>query len=108
MALRGGGGKGGKGGEDLGLNKLKFSRPPPLNVTSLKGPLLITFDDFHDASHVFIFQANLSGPHLNPSKVFSDPPFWVLLKSSDPPQEILPPPAINNDWSLSFHDTNLF
>ena len=103
------GGGGGKGEEDLGLNKVKFSRPPPpLNVPSLKGPLLITFDDFHDASHVFIFQANLSGPHLNPSKVFSDPPFWVLLKSSDPPQEILPPSAINNDWSLSFHDKKLF
>ena len=28
--------------------------------------------------HAFIFQANLSGPPPNPSKVFSDPPFRVL------------------------------
>ena len=33
----GGGGEVGRGKEDLGLNKVKFSRPPPpLNVTSLK------------------------------------------------------------------------
>ena len=89
--LGGGGGKGVRGGGVLGSKRGNLTAPPHLNVTSLKGPLLITFDDFHDASHVFIFQANLSGPHLNPSKVFSDPPFWVLLKSSDPPQEILPP-----------------
>ena len=67
--------------------------------------------------HVFIFQANLRGPPLDPSKVFSDPPFWVLSydwfpllffwKSSDPPKKILRPPphplpqAINNDRSLN-------
>ena len=36
------------GGGDLGLNKVKFSRFPPLNVTSLNCPPLITFDDFRD------------------------------------------------------------
>ena len=103
--------------EDSGLNKVKISRsslwmllhwsdPPPNN----------RFDDFHPPpprhQHVFIFQTNLSGPPLSPSKVFSDPPFWVLSydwsplffspKSSDPPKITLPPlSAINNDRSLN-------
>ena len=56
----------------LGLNKMKFSRSP-----------LITFDDFRDPPpHDFIFQANLRSPLLNPSKVFSDPPFLFSQKSS--------------------------
>ena len=35
--------------------------------------------------HVFILQANLSGPPLNPSKVFSDSPLWVLSLQLIPP-----------------------
>ena len=73
---------------------------------------LITFDDFRDPPpppYVFIFQANLSGPPLYPSKVFSDLPFWVLSyecssllfsqKSIYPPT--CPRQAINNDRSLT-------
>ena len=70
------GGERGWGG--WGLSKVKFSRSP-----------LITFDDFRDhppppttttpttttpTTHVFTFQANLSVPLLNLSKVFSDSP----------------------------------
>ena len=50
-------------------------------------------------------------PPLNPSKVFSHPPFWVLSydwfplfffqKSSDPPKILPPPQAINNDRSFT-------
>ena len=50
-------------------------------------PPLITVDDFRDPPlpNVYIFQANLSGrPPLNPSKVFSDPPFWVLSYNWSP------------------------
>ena len=68
-------GRGGEGWGGWGLSKVKFSRSP-----------LITFDDFRDhpppptttttttTPHVFTFQANLSVPLLNPSKVFSDSP----------------------------------
>ena len=85
-------------GEDLGLNKVKSSRSPLWMLCPL-----ITFDDFRDPLHVFIFQANMSGPPpLNPTKVFSDPPFWVLsndwspllfcYKWSDPLLKSFPPP----------------
>ena len=48
--------------EDLGLNKVKFSRSPCECYFTEVIPL-ITFDDFRDPPpHVFIFQANLSGP----------------------------------------------
>ena len=51
--------------EDLGLNKVKFSRSPLWILLHW-----ITFDDFRDSpppphsrpNHVFIFQENLSGP----------------------------------------------
>ena len=54
--------------EDLGLNKVKFSRSPCECYFTEEIPL-ITFDDFRDPPppHVFIFQANLSGP---PSESF--------------------------------------
>ena len=72
---------GGGGGDYFGLNKVKFSRSPHLNVTSLKWSHLITFDHFRDPPprHMSLFfkQIWLVSP-LNPSKVFSDPPFWVL------------------------------
>ena len=38
---------------------------PSLNVTSRKWSPLITFYDFRDRRHVFIFRANLSGPPLS-------------------------------------------
>ena len=48
--------------EDLGLNKVKFSRSPCECYFTEVIPL-ITFDAFRDSPpHVFIFQANLSGP----------------------------------------------
>ena len=65
--------------EDLGLNKVKFSQSPFESYFTEVIPPNQTFDDFRDLpSHVFIIQAKLSDPPLNPSKVFSDPPFWVL------------------------------
>ena len=109
----------GGGGDYFGLNKVKFSRSPHLNVTSLKWSHLKTFVHFRDPPppppppHVFIFQANLTGlpsesfqsfqrsPFLG-SQLWLIPPFallkmkWCPLKSSDPS-----PPAINNDRSLS-------
>ena len=39
--------------------------------------------------HVFIFQANLSGPPLNPSKVFSDPPILGSRLRLTPPFVLL-------------------
>ena len=76
----GGWGEGGAGvAEDLGLNKVKFSQSPFESYFTEVIPPNQTFDDFRDLpSHVFIIQAKLSDPPLNPSKVFSDPPFWVL------------------------------
>ena len=53
-------------GEDLGLNKVKSSRSPLWMLSPL-----ITFDDFRDPLHVFIFQANMSGS-----------PLWILPKFS--------------------------
>ena len=39
--------------------------------------------------HAFIFQTNLSGPPLNPSKVFSDPPFCSPKNQVIPPKILL-------------------
>ena len=73
---------------------------------------LITFDDSRDvpgAMSSFSKQIWVVHP-LNPSKVFSDPPFWVLsydwsllLFSYNQviPPKILPPEGINNDQSLT-------
>ena len=98
-------GEGGWGAKDLRLNKVKFSQSLPFKVTSLKRSPLITFNDFryppppiclHFPSKFQWF------PPLNPSKVFSDSPFWVLSydwsplfltqKSCDIPPKILPLP----------------
>ena len=38
---------------------------------------------------------------LNPSKIFSDPPFWALSYDWSPPKFSDPSQAINNDRSLS-------
>ena len=63
--------------------------------------------------HVFIFQAYLSGPPLNPSKVLggpcgflvtTDPPFCSPKNQVISPKIVRhppPPPAINNDRSLT-------
>ena len=71
--------------EDLGLNKVKFSRPPPPWMLLHWSDPATNFwwlswfpPPRLPRPHVFIFQAHLSDPPLNPSKVFSDPPFWVL------------------------------
>ena len=73
------GGWGGGVAEDLGLNKVKLSQSPFECYFTEVIPPNQTFDDFRDLPpHVFIIQAKLSDPPLNPSKVFSDPPFWVL------------------------------
>ena len=80
-------------GEDLGLNKVKSSRSPLWMLSPL-----ITFDDFRDPLHVFIFQANMSGPPLwsfqrSPllgSQLRLISPFVLLqMKWSSP--KILPP-----------------
>ena len=105
-----GGGGGWRGWGGWGLSKVKFSRSP-----------LITFDDFRDpppppttttttttttpTTHVFTFQANLSVPLLNPSKVFSDsplilgsqlrliPPVCSPKNQVIPPKILRPPPS---------------
>ena len=51
----------------LYLNECYFTEVIPL-----------TFVDFRDPPNVFIFQANLIVPPLNPSKVFSDSPLLIL------------------------------
>ena len=48
-----------RGGEDLGLNMVKFSLIPPLNVTSLERSPLITFDDFRDPSLMSSFSKQI-------------------------------------------------
>ena len=96
-----------KGGGDLGLNKVKFSRFPPLNVTSLNCPPIITFFAFrerppppppHTHPYVLISKANFSGP---PSESFQSFQQWLLgsqlrlipqAKSSVPPLNPPPPP----------------
>ena len=50
--------------EDLGLFGWNLS-DPLFEVTSRKWSPLITFDDFRDRRHAFIFRANLSGPPLS-------------------------------------------
>ena len=98
--------------EELRLNKAKFSRPILWMLLHWSDPV----NNFWWLSrlprrHVFIFQANLSGP---PSESFQSfqrspllgsqlrliPPF-VLLQSSDPPKILPPPQGINNDQSLT-------
>ena len=55
------------------LNECYFTEVIPLNN-------IWWLSRFPPPNNVFIFQANLivPPPPLNPSKVFSDPPFWVL------------------------------
>ena len=108
------------GGKDLGLNKVKFSRSPPLNVTSLKCSPRITFDDFRDSPPpptphpMSSFSKQIwVVPPLNPYQVLSDPTLlgsqlrlislFVVLKIKWSPQN---PPrphpqTINNDRSLN-------
>ena len=88
-----------RGEEDLSLNKVKFR-------WNLAYPSFVRYFTFAMPSpHVFIFQADLSGPTpLNPSKVFSDPPFWVLSydwspvccskNQVTPPKILRPPPML--------------
>ena len=66
---------------------MAYIREYPLNVTSLKWSSLITFDDFRDPH-----------PPLNPSKDFSDPPFWVLSYDRPPPPS---PLLFSNSASFS-------
>ena len=70
----------GGGGGGWGLNKGNLADP------------LITFDDFREipTPHVFIFQANLSGPPSESIKSFQRSPLWVLSYDRLPP----PPPPI--------------
>ena len=64
-----------RGGGGFGLKKAKFSRSPFECYFTEVIPL-ITFDDFHDPSHMSSFSKQIwVVPPLNPSKVFSDPPF---------------------------------
>ena len=96
--------------EDLGLNKVKFSRSPCECYFTEVIPPLITFDDFRDPPPMSSFSKQIwVVPPLNPSKVFNDLLFWVLSYDWSPfctpknqviPQKNPPPPAINNDRSL--------
>ena len=66
----------GRRGEGFGAKQGEIYPIPPLNVTSLKWSPLITFDDFRNPPlHVIISKQIWAVPPLNPSKVFSDPPF---------------------------------
>ena len=110
------GGRRGVGGvKDFGLNKVKFSQSPPLNVTSLKWSPLITFDGFRDPPPMSSFSSKFEWSPLWIIQKFSviplfgfsvtsDPPF-VLLKIKLLPPKSIPPPsphqAINNDRSLT-------
>ena len=88
------------GGEDLGLNKVKFTRSPLWMLLHWSGQApLITSDVFGDPPPLPSMSSFSKQiwvvPPLNPSKVFSDPPFWVISydwsrllfsqNSSDPP-----------------------
>ena len=70
---------------------------PPLNVTSLKWSTpQITFDDFRDPPRPMSpFSKQIwVVPPLNPSKDFSDPPFWVLsydLPFCSSKNQVIPP-----------------
>ena len=73
--------------------------PLALNVTSLKRSSLITFDDFRDPPLLRSFSKRIWVVRpLNPSKDFSDPPFWVLSYDRPP----LPPPPLLFSNSASF------
>ena len=62
-------------------------------VTSLKWSPLITFDAFRDPPSMYSYPKQIwVVPPLNPSKVFSDPPFFPL-KSRDPSRNPPPPPG---------------
>ena len=92
--------------EDLGLNKVKFSRSPCECYFTEVIPL-ITFDDFHDSPSPLLLSSFSKRiwvvPPLNPSKVFSDCPFWVLsypfvfLKIKWSPKNFPPPPRPSGD-----------
>ena len=91
--------------EDLGLNKVKFSRSPCECYFTEVIPL-ITFDDFHDPPPLLMSSFSKRiwvVPPLNPSKVFSDCPFWVLsypfvfLKIKWSPKNSPPPPRPSGD-----------
>ena len=64
-----------------GLELVGDEKHPPLSVTSLTVISLITFDDFRDLpTQCFHFPSKFerSPLCLDPSKVFSDLPFWVV------------------------------
>ena len=96
---------------DLGLNKVKFSRPPfECYFSEVIPPNNIWWPSRSPPHYVFIFQPNLSGPptesfqslHWSPllgSQLRLIPPFVLLKIKWSPPN---PPPflAINNDRSL--------
>ena len=62
-----------RGGEDFGLNEVKFRRSPPLNVTSLKWSPLIIFDYFRNPP---------PPPCLYFLSKFEWSPLWILRKFS--------------------------
>ena len=105
------------GAGDLGLDKVKFSRSPLWMLPNWSDPPNNFWWLSRSPSpppHVFIFQANLSGPpyesfqsfYWSPllgSQLRLIPPFVLLkIKWSIPPPKSSPPPllAINNDRSL--------
>ena len=107
IARWGGGGRG-----NLGLNKVKFSRPPfECYFAEVLPPNNIWWPSRSPPHHVFIFQTNLSGP---PSESFQSlhwsrllgsqlrliPPFVLLKIKWSPPSKSSAPQAINNDRSL--------
>ena len=104
------------GGEDLGLNKVKFSWSPlwifECYLTEVIPPNNIWWLP-RSPAQLFIFQANLNSSPSKSFQSFQWSPFWVLSydwsplfcpKNQATPPKILPsPPAINNDRSLRFY-----
>ena len=108
----------GEGGLALGLNKVKFSQSPLWILLHWSDPpdnIWWLSRSSPPSPHVFIFQANLSGPPSESFQSFQWSPLlgshlrliptFVLLKVKwSPPHKSFPPPlptqVINNDQSL--------
>ena len=86
----------GRGRGGFGAKQGEIQPIHPVNVTSLKWSPLITFDDFHDPLHVFIFQANLSGPLSESFQSFQCSSFMgsqlrLILAFCSPKNQVIPP-----------------
>ena len=105
--------------EDLGLNKVKFSRFPLWML--LKWSPQTTFDDFCNPPLILHFPNKFSAPPIWILRKFSAIPPFGFLVTTDPPfcspkNQVIPPiipcpprphRAINNDRSLNNNNSNI-